>query len=258
MTLTWIVAATLATGAVSLSIAAWLSMGFLARLVKHLVSLSAGFLLGTAILHMLPEAFESGADFHALSWTLLAGIIGFFVLEKFAILRHSHHHEGDGHDHHHGHDHHEAGPQGMLILIGDSIHNFVDGVLIAGAFLADPVLGWITAVAIAAHEIPQEMGDFIVLINAGYTKARAFAYNAISGLAAVLGGVVGYFALASVKELLPFAVMVAAASFIYIALADLVPDMQRQRKTPESMVQLGLLALGIVCMAVISGWVHAH
>ncbi len=258
MTLLLIVMATTTGGVLSLMVAAWLSMDVLARLVQHLVSLSAGFLLGTAILHMLPEAFESGADFHALAWTLLLGIVGFFLLEKFAILRHSHHHEGDGHDHHHGHDEHEAGPGGMLILVGDSIHNFVDGVLIAGAFLTDPLLGWMTTVAIVAHEIPQEVGDFIVLLNAGYSRSRAFLFNALAGAAAILGGVVGYFALQATREFLPYAVMVAAASFIYIALADLVPDMQRQRKTKQSMVQLGLLALGIGVMAAISALLHAH
>jgi zinc and cadmium transporter len=258
MTLSLILIATFGGAAISLGIAAWLTMDLMARLVRQLVSLSAGFLLGSSILHMLPEAFESGADFHGLAWALLLGIVGFFVLEKFAILRHSHHHEGDGHDHHHGHDQSEAGPGGMVILMGDAIHNFVDGVLIAGAFLTDWRLGWITTLAILAHEIPQEVGDFIVLLNAGYSRARAFLFNAIAGGAGVLGGLAGYFALQASRDLLPYAVMVAAASFIYIALADLVPDMQRQRKTPESMVQLGLMAVGVAVMAVMAAFMHAH
>jgi zinc and cadmium transporter len=256
LTLMLIIVATLLSGVLSLSAAAWLSMSLLSRLVQQLVSLSAGFLLGTAILNLLPEAFESGADVHELAWALLAGLIGFFVLEKLAILRHSHHHEGDGHGHHHGHDQHEAGPGGMLILVGDSIHNFADGVLIAAAFLTDVRLGWVTTLAISAHEIPQEIGDFIVLLNAGYTRPRAFFYNLLSSLSGVVGGIAGYFALGRSQNLLPFVVVIAAASFIYIALADLVPGMQRQNKWRESAIQLALLVVGVAAMAVISAQAH--
>jgi zinc and cadmium transporter len=235
-----------------------LSFSALSGLVTRMVSLSAGLLLGTAILHLIPEAFESGEDLHALSWVLLGGLVGFFILEKAAILRHSHHHEGDGHGHHHGHDSVEAGPGGMLILVGDGVHNLADGFLIAAAFLVDARLGWLTAAAIAAHEIPQEVGDFIVLLNAGYTKTRALVYNAISGLAAVVGGVVGYFALSTSVELLPFVLVLAASGFIYISLADLVPDMQRQRLRGESAMQIALLASGIAVVAVITRFMHAH
>ena len=143
-TLLMTVLATLLAGVASVLAAAWLSLGLLAGLVNRLVSVSAGLLLGSAVLNLIPEAFESGSDLRALSWTLLLGLIGFFVLEKLAVLRHSHHHESDGHQHHHGHDREEAGPGGMLILIGDGIHNFADGVMIAAAFIADPTLGWLT------------------------------------------------------------------------------------------------------------------
>jgi zinc and cadmium transporter len=258
LTLVSIIAATLLSGLASVLVAAWLSFGALANLLPRMVSFSAGILLGAAILNLLPEAFESQADLHALSWTLLAGLVGFFLLEKSAVLRHSHHHEGDGHDHHHGHDRHEAGPGGLLILVGDSIHNLADGFLIAAAFLADPRLGWLTAVAIAAHEIPQEVGDFIVLLNAGYTRRRALAYNALSGLAAVVGGVVGYLALETSKQSLPFVLVLAASSFVYIALADLVPDMQRQRRRDESTVQVVLMLAGIALIAVLSTFTHVH
>jgi zinc and cadmium transporter len=258
LTLAAIIAATLLSGLASIVAAAWLSFSVLAGLVPRMVSLSAGVLLGTSVLHLLPEAFESGADLHGLAWTLLAGIVGFFVLEKLAILRHSHHHEGDGHGHHHGHDHREAGPGGTLILVGDSIHNLADGVLIAAAFLTDASLGWMIAAAIAAHEIPQEIGDFIVLLNAGFTRRRAFVYNAISGLSAVVGGVLGYYGLAQAQGALPYVLVLAAASFVYIALADLVPDMQRQRRRGESAVQLGLLLAGIAMIAAITGQVHSH
>jgi zinc and cadmium transporter len=258
VTLTHILLANLAAGVLSLAAAAWLSMGLLSRVVKELVSVSAGLLLGTAILQLLPEALETGADLHRLSWTLLAGLVGFFMLEKLAILRHSHHHEGDGHDHHHGHDEHEAGPGGLVILVGDSIHNFVDGVLIAAAFLTDVRLGWLTAVAIAAHEIPQEIGDFIVLLNAGYTRKRAFVYNLLSGLAAVVGGAVGYFALQQSQPLLPYVVVLAAASFIYVALADLVPDLQRSNERGEPLRQFLLLVGGIAVVALLTTRLHQH
>lgn len=152
-----IVAATLLSGAASVFAAAGLALTLLAGLIRQLVSVSAGLLLATAVLHLIPEAFESTVDKDALARTLLIGLIGFFLLEKLAVVRHNHHHEGDGHAHRHGHDQEEAGPGGLVILVGDTIHNFGDGVMIAAAFMADPVLGWLTTLAIAAHEIPQEI-----------------------------------------------------------------------------------------------------
>lgn len=254
-----IIAATVLGGVVSVLAAAALSMTLLARLVRQLVSLSAGLLLATSVLHLIPEAFESGVDLHSLSWALLIGLIAFFLLEKLEVLRHSHHHEGDGHGHHHGHDREAAGPGGRLILIGDSIHNFADGILIAAAFMVDPALGWLTTLAIAAHEIPQEIGDFIVLLNAGYTRTRALVYNVLSGLAAVLGGIVGYFSLGVAADLLPYVLIFAAASFIYVALADLVPDLHRHsRHRGEWKVQFGLMMVGVAIVALLTGQLHAH
>lgn len=259
ITLVLIVVATLLAGAVSVLAAAALSLSLLAQLVTRLVSLSAGLLLATAVLHLIPEAFESEADLHSLSWTLLAGLIGFFVLEKLAVLRHSHHHEGDGHAHHHGHDREEAGPGGLLILVGDAIHNFADGVMIAAAFITDPTLGWLTTAAIAAHEIPQEIGDFIVLINAGYTRGRALAYNVLSGLSAVAGGVLGYLSLSRTQDLLPYVLALAAASFIYIALADLIPDLHREtRRGGEWFWQFALMMAGVAVIALSTAALHAH
>ena len=258
MTLLAIVLGTLCAGIGSVWLAAALSFGVLARYTQHMLSLAAGALLATAFMHLLPEAFESGADLHRLSWTLLAGFVGFFLLEKTALIRHSHHHEADGHGHHHGHDHTEAGPGGMLILVGDSIHNFADGVLIAAAFIADERVGWMTAAAIAAHEIPQEVGDFIVLRNAGFTRGRALLFNVLSGLSAVAGGLLGYFWLGSFEGALPYVLVLAASSFIYIALADLVPDMQRRRLVGESAVQVAMLFAGIALVAIIGMQMHAH
>ena len=173
MTLISIVLATLAGGLLSVLLAAALTVAVLSRLVKHLVSLSAGVLLGTALLHVLPEAFEGPAEPQALFGTLLAGLLFFWLLEKAELYRHVHHHEGDGHGHHHPFDAQQAGRGGYSVLVGDGIHNFCDGVIIAAAFLADPTLGWVTAAAIVAHEIPQEAGDYIVLLNAGFSKRRA-------------------------------------------------------------------------------------
>lgn len=257
MTLLHILAATFLAGTLSVLAAAWLSTALLSALVRQMVSLSAGLLLGTAILHLIPEALETQPDFGVLSRTLLAGLLGFFLLEKFSVLRHSHHHEGDGHRHGHGHDRDEAGPGGLLILVGDAIHNFADGVMIAAAFLIDVRLGWMTALAIAAHEIPQELGDYIVLINAGYSRARALAFNVLSGLAAVLGGVVAWFALGHTQQWLPHVLVLAAASFIYIALADIVPDLQRRVERGESLVQVLLLLAGVGIIALLTAGLHA-
>ncbi len=253
-----ILIATLLSGLLSVLLAAWVSFGLLSRWLPRMVSLSAGILLGAAVLHLLPEAFESSAGVHPLAWALLAGFVGFFLLEKFNLLRHSHHHEDDGHGHHHGHDRLEAGPGGLLILVGDSIHNFGDGILIAAAFLTDPHLGWMTAAAIAAHEIPQEIGDFIVLRNAGYSRARALTFNALSGGASVIGGLIGYWWMASMQQLMPYVLVLAASSFIYIALADLVPDMQRRRHFADSAQQVLLMLAGIALIAALTSLMHVH
>nr|WP_217447008.1 ZIP family metal transporter [Cupriavidus basilensis] len=239
--------------------AALLSLTVASRVVERMVSFSVGVLLATALLHSLPEAFESGADPRALFGTLLAGLLGFFLLEKVALLRHSHHHEGDGHHHHHGHDREEAGRSGMTILVGDTFHNFADGIVIAAAFLADPHIGLVTALAIAAHEIPQEVGDFIVLLNAGFSKARAFAFNLLSSLAAIAGGVVGYYLLDQMSGWIPYVLVIASSSFVYIAVSDLMPQMQRKPRWRESIIQVVLVATGICAIFFITNGVHeAH
>jgi zinc and cadmium transporter len=251
--------ATLLAGAASVLIAAFLSHQLIVRLIPQLVSLSMGMMLATSFLHLIPEAFEAHTvDAHVLGWTLLLGILGFFLMEKFSILRHSHHHEDDGHHHGHGHDHAQAGPGGRLLLIGDSIHNFSDGILLAGAFLTDIKLGWFTALAIAAHEIPQEVGDFIVLRNAGFSRQKALFFNLLTSCSALVGALVGYLFLAQSKAYLPFVLVLAASSFIYIALADLVPSMQRGTRSGEWVAQLGWLALGVALISLLNGGGHAH
>jgi len=246
------------SGVFSISAAALFSFALLSRIVERMVSLSVGILLATSLLHALPEAFESTANPHTLFAVLLAGLLGFFLLEKFAILRHSHHHEHDGHGHHHGHDKREAGASGWMILVGDSLHNFSDGILIAAAFLADPHLGIMTGLAIIAHEIPQEIGDFIVLLNAGFSRARAFAYNIISGLTAVLGGLLGYLMLGSSQEWIPYVLVFASSGFIYIAVSDLMPQMQRRATLRETIPQIVLITLGVAIVLFLTGHTHAH
>ena len=243
-------------GVVSISAAAILSFGLLGKMVERMVSLSVGILLSTSLLHALPKAFESHADPHALFATLLGGLLGFFLLEKMAVLRHSHHYEGDGHHHEHGHDAHEAGKSGWMILVGDGLHNFTDGILIAAAFLADPNLGIIAAVAIIAHEIPQEIGDFIVLLNAGFSRTRAYVYNLLCSLMAVAGGVLGYFTLGIATEWIPYVLVFASSGFIYIAVSDLMPQMQRRATVRETIPQVILVALGVAMVLFLTG--HAH
>lgn len=269
-----IVLANLTGAALSLIAAALLTFGLVGGLLRSLVSLSAGLMLATSALHLLPEAVERGGSIHQIGAWLLAGLLMFFSLEKLAILRHSHHHEGDGHHHHHGHDREAAGPGGALILIGDAVHNFTDGILIAAAFVADPTLGWVTAAAVAAHEIPQEVGDFIVLLNAGYSRTRAFTFNLLSSLASVLGGIVGWTLLERARDMLPAALAVAAAGFLYVALADIVPSLHRDhdetatgaphdqsaraRAMRQAALQVVLIGVGVLVAAVLAATLHQH
>lgn len=234
---------------ISISAAAVFSFALLSKMVERMVSLSVGILLATSLLHALPEAFESHADPRTLFATLLGGLLAFFLLEKTAILRHSHHHEGDGHAHAHGHDAHEAGRAGWMILVGDGLHNFTDGILIAAAFLANPKLGLVTGLAIIAHEIPQEIGDFIILLNAGFSRGRAYLYNLICSLMAIVGGLLGYFTLEQGMAWIPYVLVFASSGFIYIALSDLMPQMQRRATMRETIPQVLLIAAG-VCIVV--------
>jgi zinc and cadmium transporter len=255
-TLISILLATTIGGVVSLSAAAVFSFTLLSKVVERMVSLSVGIMLSTSLLHALPEAFESSADPRTLFATLLAGLLGFFMLEKLAILRHSHHHEGDGHHHSHGHDKREAGKAGWMILVGDGMHNFTDGILIAAAFLADPGLGLVTGLAIIAHEIPQEIGDFIVLLNAGFSRTRAYVYNLLCSLMAIAGGLLGYYTLDKASSLIPYVLVFASSGFIYIAVSDLMPQMQRRATMRETVPQVVLIAAGVCIVLFLTA--HRH
>jgi zinc and cadmium transporter len=264
MTLFHIVVATLAGGLLSVLIAASLTLALLGRVVRHLVSLSVGVLLGTALLHVLPEAFEQGQSLgvepHRLFATLLGGLLFFFLLEKAELYRHGHHHEGDDPHHYHGHgfDAEQAGRGGWSVLVGDSIHNFCDGVIIAAAFLTDMQLGVVTSLAIIVHEIPQEVGDFIVLLNAGFSRAKALLYNALSGLASVVGGVLGYFVVGPWEALFPYLLVAASSSFVYVAVADLLPQLQRRLPLRDTFAQLAWIAAGLGLVLLVKSLQQGH
>jgi zinc and cadmium transporter len=245
-------------GLLSLLVAALVLFGLPKKWLDYTVSFSIGVLLATALLHLLPEALELGLTPHEVFPILLAGILGFFALEKFAIWRHVHGddaHAGSEACEDHTHDHHHShGGETLGILIGDGFHNFTDGLLIAAAFLADPALGWATTLAVVAHEVPQEAGDFAILLAAGWGRAKAFFWNAVSSLASLAGGMAGVVSLGRAQEWTPHIVTVAAASFIYIAIADLMPRLKSEQRGMAW--HAAMLAAGIAVVVFGSG--HAH
>lgn len=257
MLLLWVLLATVTGGLIAVLVASWLAYKVFAHYLHHMVSLSVGVLLSVALLHLLPEAFESGAaDAHVLFGLMLASLIGFFVLEKIALLRHSHHHEGDGHHHHHGHDRHEAGRGGVLILIGSSLHNLCDGVLVAAAFLTDPLLGVLTAASIIVHEVPHKLGDFVVLLNAGLARRRAFALILFTSLCSAVGGIIGFFVLQQAQDWVPYVLVVAASSFLYISVADLMPQMHERVSLADAVPQLLLVGVGVALIYSVTTLMH--
>ena len=247
MTLGWILAASFAGGTLSVGLAAF-SLKLRAAWVPMLVSYAIGALLGAAFLGVIPEAFEKGEP-HRVAATILAGIFGFFLLEKLLLWRHCHTENCEVHDQHqHQHD---QGRSGALIIVGDTVHNFVDGVLIAAAFLQSTELGILTAIAIVAHEIPQEVGDFLILLHSGYSKARALAMNLLSSAATMVGGVLGYFALQVVSGWESTLLGIVAASMIYVAVADLIPGLHRRPELRDTASQALLICLGIGTIALV-------
>ena len=249
MTLGWIVAASVAGGTLSAGLAA-ISLFLRASWIPMLVSFAIGALLGAAFLEIIPAAFAKGETHQAAS-AILGGIFAFFVLEKLLIWRHCHTEDCEVHD---AHDH---GRSGLLIVVGDTVHNFLDGVLIAAAFLQSTELGIVAAIAIIAHEIPQEVGDFLILLHSGYTRARALAMNVMSSTATVVGGVLGYFGLQFFAGLEPTLLGVVAASMIYVAVADLIPGLHRRPELRDTASQALLIALGIGTIAA-AGMVLQH
>lgn len=241
--LSYIILASLAGGVLSLLMAAAVAFSARPALVPVLVSYAIGALLGAAFLELLPHAVEEGPSVEAVSATLLAGILFFFLLEKLVLWRHCHTDACEAHaPEQPGHDH---GRSGLMITVGDTFHNFVDGVIIAAAFLTSVPLGMITALAIIAHEIPQEVGDFLILLHSGYSKAQAFALNLLSSLATLVGGVLAWHALEAVHAWVPYALALAAASMIYVAVADLIPGLHRRAELGATVQQVSLIALGV-------------
>ena len=253
MTLAWILAASVAGGTLSAGLAS-IALTLRAAWVPMLVSYAIGALLGAAFLEVIPHAFENGNSAQA-AMAILGGIFAFFVMEKLLLYRHCHTENCEVHDPHdapqsaahgEGHDH---GRSATLIMVGDTVHNFVDGVLIAAAFLQSTEVGIVTAIAIIAHEIPQEMGDFLILLHSGFSKAKAFAVNMLSSVATVVGGLLGYYALQAIDGLQPILLGIVAASMIYVAVADLIPGLHRRPELRDTASQALLIALGIGTIA---------
>lgn len=257
--LVWIVLFALLGGVLSVAAASLFLLvpdGRRSALLPHGVSFALGALLSAAFLDLLPHAVEhAGAErAETLFATVLAGILVFFLLEKLLLWRHCHTSDCEAYR---DMDEHFHQPAGTLIVIGDGIHNFVDGVLIAAAFLVDVQLGIVTSLAVAAHEIPQEVGDFAILLQSGYSKAKALFYNLLSSLGTVAGGILAYFGLGRVHDALPYFLALAAASFIYVAVADLIPTLHKKTH-PEAVVQqMGLILAGILLIFAVNRYADA-
>ena len=272
MTLLAILLGTLAAGIGSVWLAAWLSFGIVSRYTQHMLSLAAGALLATAFLHLLPEAFEAGVEPHNLFVTLLFGLLFFFLLDKAELWHHGHeHHHGDVH-HGHGHDHahshatdapHDHGAHakplagGWAILAGDSVHCFGDGVLIASAFIVDLKLGVVAAIAVLAHEVPHHMGDLVVLREGSQSRQTAILKVSLAGAITALGGVAGYALLDQLHGVLPYMLAIASSSFIYVALADLIPQLQKRLSSWETAAQIVWLLSGIALVSGVSVLAHS-
>lgn len=279
MTLVAIILATLAAGIGSVWVAAALlraGLGGPWRVgPQHLLSLAAGALLATAFMHLLPEAFESQASAHELFATLLLGLVFFFVLDKAELWHHGHEHgeQAHGHEHEHAHDrghhhapahahghdhHHSHGRGGWALLTGDSVHCFGDGVLIASAFIADMRLGLVAALSVLAHEVPHHIGDLVVLRHSSAHRSAALLKVSLAGAVTALGGIVGYYLVGLWEGALPYFLAIASSSFVYVALADLIPQLQRRLTAVQTVAQIAWLVVGIAAVTFVSGLAHAH
>ncbi len=271
MTLLAILVGTVAAGVGSVWLAALLAFAMLARYTQHMLSMAAGALMATAFMHLLPEAFESEAGAHELFAMLLGGLVFFFLLDKAELWHHGHEHnhgpaqeasDGDhahhAHGHGHAHTHHDHGPRSgsWAVLAGDSVHAFGDGILIASAFLADTRLGVITSLAVLAHEVPHHIGDLVVLRHTSGTSRAALVKVSLAGTVTALGGVVGYFLVTQLQDYLPFFLVAASSSFVYVALADLIPQLQKKLGFRDTVAQVAWLLGGIALVTLVSGLAH--
>jgi zinc and cadmium transporter len=290
MTLIAILIGTITAGVGSVWLAAALGFAMLARFTQHMLSLAAGALMATAFMHLLPEAFESQASAHELFAMLLGGLVFFFLLDKAELWHHGHEHHhppvaageavhghhphehgADGHPrpaahahhdhgHHHHHHAHDQGAKGggWAVLAGDSVHAFGDGVLIASAFLADMRLGVVTSLAVLAHEVPHHIGDLVVLRQTSGTQRAALVKVSLAGTVTALGGLAGYFLLSTLEDFIPYFLVAASSSFVYVALADLIPQLQKRLSLRETAAQVAWLLAGIGLVTLISGLAHGH
>jgi len=252
--LLWIVAASIFGGVLSVLGAALFALNASVKWISALVSYAIGALLGAVFLNILPEAVQLSGDMAKVSGTVLIGILLFFTLEKVLLWRHCHHDHCEAHELDATHAH---GRSGTMIMVGDSFHNFVDGIIIAAAFLTDVNLGIVTALAIIAHEIPQEVGDFLILLHSGYSKAQALRVNLLSSLATLVGGVLAYFALQSIQEIVPTLLSLAAASMLYVAVADLIPGLHKRTQLRDTLQQVSLIGAGVATIYTVGLFVHA-
>ena len=283
-----ILAGTLLAGIGSVWLAALLSFGALARYTQHMLSMAAGALLATAFMHLLPEAFESAVAAHDLFLVLLLGLVFFFLLDKAELWhhghehRHEHRHEAlsaaplstDADEHTHSHHSHHSGPHShphrhpapavngggtggsWAVLAGDSVHCFGDGVLIASAFIADMRLGVLAALAVLAHEVPHHMGDLLVLRSATSNKRAALIKVSLAGAVTALGGVLGYLLVDHLQDYLPYFLVIASSSFIYVALADLIPQLQKHLSARQTAAQIAWLASGMILVVLVGLFIH--
>ena len=267
---------TLVAGIGSVWLAAALSFGVLARYTQHMLSLAAGALMGTAFLYLLPEAFEGSDKAHALFMTLLVGLVFFFLLDKAELWHHGHehHHAGgqenpharddhghehmQGHAHGHGHSHESPTSGSWAVIAGDSVHCFGDGILIASAFMADMRLGAIAAMAVLAHEVPHHMGDLMVLNQTSNNRHAALVKVSLAGSVTALGGLIGYWLVDQLQGYLPYFLVVASSSFVYVALADLIPQLQKRLSLSETLAQIAWLLGGIGLVTLVSSVVRGH
>ena len=262
---------TLFAGVGSVWLAAALSFGLLARYTQHMLSLAAGALLATAFMHLLPEAFQSEMGADQLFMTLLIGLVFFFLLDKAELWHHGHEHgahqpveaqtHGGAHDHdqNHAHSHsHSHTGGGWAVLAGDSVHCFGDGVLIAAAFMADMRLGAIAALAVLAHEVPHHMGDLMVLRSSTTDRKAALIKVSLAGSVTALGGVLGFWLVEQLTDYLPYFLVVASSSFMYVALADLIPQLQKRLGARQTAAQIAWLLGGIALVTLVSGLAHRH
>ncbi len=276
--LLWILLFSLLGGVLSVAGAALVALNISKTAVPKLISYAIGAMLGAVFLEILPEAIEVAISPKHITVTVLLGILLFFALEKLVIWRHCHGDHCEVHAVHtaddcpdakvqadtnspttkykavttkqpsitaHHHAQHDYGRSGLMIMIGDTFHNFVDGILIASAFMVDIKIGIVTAIAIIAHEIPQEVGDFLILLHSGYSKKQAFIFNLVSSLATVVGGFIAYFALTHVQSWIPTILGLAAASMLYVAVADLIPSLHKRTELRATISQLVLIACGV-------------